>query len=280
VRPSDFSSPKLTHRFADVRTANFGRRFEGCDAVYHLAFIVQPLPGMSMDTIEQINVEGSRRVFDGAAAAGVPKIIYASSVAAYGAHKDNPTRLTEDDPLRPNPNWYYSRTKGLVEQLLDTLGHSHPDLVIVRFRPCIFLGPTTNNTLGKMFTRPLVLLVGGDNLVDLCWDADVVEAFRLGLHHDRSDSFNLAGADPRSIRDYAALLGKRAVVVPNGVFLTLARASNALGLLPQAYLDWARAIVGGAINVSGDRARERLGWQPRYDAAGTALAFARARSIR
>jgi UDP-glucose 4-epimerase len=279
VRPSGFSSPKLTHRFADVRTANFRHRFDGCDAIYHLAFIVQPPPGMSMDTIEEINVAGSRRVFDGAVAATVPKIVYASSVAAYGAHPDNPGGLTEDDPLRPNPDWYYSRTKGHVEQMLDTLQRNQPDLLIVRFRPCIFLGPTTNNTLGKMFARPLMLLVGGDDLVDLCWDADVAEAFRLGLHHDRSDSFNLAGADPRSIKDYARLLGRRAVPVPRRVFWTLARAGYALGLVPQADLDWARAIVGGAITVSAARARERLGWSPQHDAVQTAQAFARAREL-
>jgi UDP-glucose 4-epimerase len=279
VRPSELTSPKLTHRFADVRTADFRRHFEGCDVVYHLAFIVQPPKGMSMDTIEEINVDGSRRVFDGAVAAGVPKIVCASSTAAYGAHPDNPTGLTEDFPLRPNPDWYYSRTKGLVERMLDTLQRAHPDLVIVRFRPCIFIGPTTDNTLGKMFAAPLMFLVRPNDLVDLCWDADVVEAFRLGLHHDRSDTFNLTGADPRPIKEYAALLGKHVVPVPEGLFLALVRAGNALGLVPQADLDWARAMVGGAINASSARAREQLGWRPRYAAAGTALAFARARGI-
>lgn len=279
VRPSDFASPKLTHQFADVRTADFRRHFDGCDVVYHLAFIVQAPRSMSMATVDEINVEGSRHVFEGVVAAGVGKIVYASSIAAYGAHPDNPAGLTEDFPLRPNPDWYYSRTKGLVERQLDTLQRLHPDLVIIRFRPCIFIGPSTDNTMGRMFAAPLMFLVRGGDVVDLCWDADVVEAFRLGLQYDRSDTFNLTGADPRSLNEYAALLSKRVVPVPETLFMGIARAAHALGLLPRADLEWTKAMVGGAINASSARARERLGWQPQYDATDTLLAFARARGI-
>lgn len=279
VRPSELTSPKLTHRFADVRTADFPRHFDGCDAVYHLAFIIQAPRSMSIATVDEINVEGSRRVFEGAVAANVPKIVHAGSIAAYGAHPDNPPGLTEDHPLRPNPDWFYSRTKGLVEQQMDTLQRHHPDLVIIRFRPCIFIGPTTDNTMGRMLAAPLMFLVRGDDVVDVCWDADVVEAFRLGLHYDRSDAFNLTAADPRSLKEYAALVNKRVVPVPETLFVLIARTAYALGLLPQSDLEWTKALVGGAINASSARARERLGWQPRYDATGTVLAFARARGL-
>ncbi len=279
IHPSRFTSPTLTHQFADVRTADFERYFEGCDAVVHLAFIVQPPKGMSMQTIDDINIDGSRRVFDAAVAAGAKRILYASSIAAYGAHPDNPTGLTEDFPLRPNPNWYYSRTKGVVERMLDQLQRAHPALIVLRFRPSIFIGPSTNNTMGKMFEAPLMFMVRPQDLVDLCWDADVVEAFRLGLHYDRSDIFNLSGADPRSLREYADLVHKRVVEVPDGAFKLLARVGHGLGLINQADYDWSTALVGGAINVSADRARKRLGWQPQYDAASTLLAFARDRGI-
>jgi UDP-glucose 4-epimerase len=279
VRTSALSHPKVEHRFADVRTADFASHFDGCDAVCHLAFIVQPPPRMSMETIDEINIEGSRRVFDGAVAAKVPKIVHASSIAVYGAHPDNPVGLTEDFPLRPNPDWYYARTKGAVERMLDGLQRDHPGLVIVRFRPCIFIGPTTDNTMGKMFAAPLMFIVRPRDLVDLCWDEDVAEAFRLGVHYGRSDVFNLTGADPRPLADYAALLKKRVVPVPDGLFLALARVGAALGLVSQADREWAGVMVGGAIVSSSARARDRLGWRPRYDASQTALAFARTRGI-
>ena len=56
VRPSRFQSAKLTDQLADVRTADFRRYLDGCDAVVHLAFIVQVPPGMSRQTIDDINV--------------------------------------------------------------------------------------------------------------------------------------------------------------------------------------------------------------------------------
>ena len=62
-------------------------------------------------------------------------------------------------------------------------------------------------------------------------------------------------------------------------YMGIARAAHALGLLPRADLEWTKAMVGGAINASSARARERLGWQPQYDATDTLLAFARARGI-
>src|SRR3712207_7282441 len=44
----------------------------------------------------ELNVEGSRLVFNEAGKAGVKRVCYASSVAAYGFHDDNPDWLTED----------------------------------------------------------------------------------------------------------------------------------------------------------------------------------------
>lgn len=272
--PSRFDSPKLTQQFADVRTADLRRYFGGCDAVLHLAFVVSPPKHKSMADIEAINEGGSRRVFEESIEAGVRRIVFASSVAAYGAHWDNPSVITEDQPLRPNDWWYYSRTKGRTERMLDDLQRRHPDAIIVRLRPSIFLGPTTDNTMGRMFAAPVMFLVEGERIVDLAWDDDVAEAFRLALYHPESDSFNLAGADPWSMKDYADRIGKRMVPVPRGAFLAFARLGRASGLLSQAYFEWARAITAGPIVVSAQRARERLGWRPRLDAVGTLMEFA------
>jgi len=70
-----------------VRHEDFRGLFQGVDVVYHLAFMVEPPKTLSMREIDEINIEGSRRVFEGAMAGGVRKIIYASSVMAYGTHE-------------------------------------------------------------------------------------------------------------------------------------------------------------------------------------------------
>ena len=60
----------------------------GADVVVHLAFIIF---GNVKET-RRTNLEGSRNVFAAAAAAGAARLVYTSSVAAYGFHGDNPLR--------------------------------------------------------------------------------------------------------------------------------------------------------------------------------------------
>src|SRR3954466_109996 len=77
-RPS-WQAPKTRWVQADV--ARDPLDFSGADAVIHLAWLIQP----SRDEAElhRVNVEGSRRVFDAAAQAGVGALVHASSVGVY-----------------------------------------------------------------------------------------------------------------------------------------------------------------------------------------------------
>jgi nucleoside-diphosphate-sugar epimerase len=61
------------------------------DVVVHLAFLIV---GGHEET-ERINLEGSRTVFEAAVAAGASRLVYASSVAAYGFHAENKFRRAE-----------------------------------------------------------------------------------------------------------------------------------------------------------------------------------------
>ena len=84
------------------------------DVVVHLAFMIM---GSARES-RQVNLVGSRNVFDASAAAGIQRLVYASSVAAYGFHRDNPQPLTEDVPARGTASHYYSAQKAEVEVLL------------------------------------------------------------------------------------------------------------------------------------------------------------------
>ena len=64
------------------------------DVVVHLAFII--VAGSKES--HSINLEGSRNVFEAAVRARCKRLVYASSVAAYGFHEENPQPLTEDIP--------------------------------------------------------------------------------------------------------------------------------------------------------------------------------------
>ena len=83
LQPPRVASAKLKAERVDVRDLNIGQHFEGCDAVIHLAFVVTT--AMERRLFDAINVGGSRNVFEAAATAGVPRIIF----TAHGwAHQE------------------------------------------------------------------------------------------------------------------------------------------------------------------------------------------------
>ena len=97
---------------------------EGVDVLVHLAAVVDPIADEPLMT--RVNVEGTRRVLDAAAAVGVRKIVRLSTTAVYGAWATNPLPLTEDAPLRPNPGFSPAVHAAEVERLLAEWQHDHP----------------------------------------------------------------------------------------------------------------------------------------------------------
>lgn len=275
IASSSLASPKYHYQKADVLVDDLKKLLQGVDVIYHLAFIVSPPKEKSVEEIDQINIVGSQRVFEGAIAAGVKKIIYSSSISAYGAHPDNPKVIDEDTPLRPNPDWYYSRTKGKVEESLDRLQALSPETTIIRFRPCIFLGPTIANPVAQVISQRVIFGLNRNLKVGLCWDEDVVDALLLALAYRHSDCFNLAGDTPLTFAEIGKLLGKPAVNLPPGLILPFLRLVGYLEFMSPQTIEWITVGASGSILVSTEKAKRKLGWKPRFDAAGALLEFAR-----
>ena len=135
VRPPAYTGKKLEFRAADVRTADFVRDFQGLDAVYHLAFVVAERH--DKNETRQVNIAGTRNVFEAAITAGVSKVIYSSSTTAYGAHPDNPLGFDESQPLRPNTDSYYSSDKVAVEQFAVEFFRAHPGVQFTVLRAAL-----------------------------------------------------------------------------------------------------------------------------------------------
>ena len=131
---------KMTYRRGDVRDrAALEEGFQGADVVVHLAFMITG--AASLETIRQINVEGTLNAFRAAAAVGARRFVYASSVAAYGFHRDNPVGMTEDWPVRPAAHLFYAQEKAQIERLLEQEAAGHAGLGVYLLRPPIVLGP-------------------------------------------------------------------------------------------------------------------------------------------
>ena len=140
--PAEHGWTKLfRYRQGDVRDPDVLRvAFEEADVVVHLAFMITG--AASRDTIRAINVEGTLNAFRAAAAAGAGRFVYASSVAAYGFHRDNPIGMTEEWPVRPAARLFYAQEKAELERLLRERGRRPirgPGLYLLR--PPIVLGP-------------------------------------------------------------------------------------------------------------------------------------------
>jgi len=135
--PGDHGWRKVEYREGDVLDPDaVADLVRSADVVVHLAFIIMGGP----DETHAINLEGSGNVFRAVRAARCPRLVYTSSVAAYGFHRHNPQPLTEDVPTRGTDSHSYSAQKAAVERVLaDTMGRSETSVYVLR--PCIVAGP-------------------------------------------------------------------------------------------------------------------------------------------
>ena len=117
-RPFDIAAhgwEKVEYRRGDVLDRDtVDALVEEADVVVHLAFVIVA----GKDESREINLKGSRNVFEATAAAGAKRLVYTSSVAAYGFDRDLPALLEEDEPVRGSSRHPYSAHKAEVEELL------------------------------------------------------------------------------------------------------------------------------------------------------------------
>ncbi|MGH7198687.1 MAG: NAD-dependent epimerase/dehydratase family protein, partial [Candidatus Omnitrophota bacterium] len=192
-RPS-VGERRLRSLALDLRDPKLEEVFRGADAIVHLGYIVAEIRNKRES--HDINIHGTKNVVTRAARAGVPHIVIASSVAAYGSHPDNPLLIREGDRLRGNLGCYYSYDKAAVERDLDAAEVKFPELVVTRLRPCTIVGPRASHPLAALAKRRRVLFPRGhDPRIQLLYEEDLAEGFYQALRSRRAGAFNLAPDD-------------------------------------------------------------------------------------
>jgi UDP-glucose 4-epimerase len=263
----EFKKVRFVRR--DVRDSSLFQDFASADTLIHLAFIVMPLRDMA--EANSINIQGSINSFEAAAKAGLRKIVQASSIAAYGAWPDNPELITEDVPVRGMPDFYYSWTKAEVEKYLDKFEKDHPEIIITRLRPCIFVGPKINNIFRDIATQRFFFRFSGlETRFQLVWDEDVAQAFYKVTKEDFPGAFNIAGDNPLDVNEIPQLIGLRAIRIPFSWAKSLAKVGWALHLSKMLSPGWLD-VTQFPIIVDCSKAKTILGWKPKYDTAGAML---------
>jgi nucleoside-diphosphate-sugar epimerase len=256
------------------------------DVVIHLAFIIMG----SREESSRINLQGTRNVFEATVAAERPRrLVYTSSVAAYGYHSDNPVPLTEDVPPRGSAEHYYSAQKAECEALLAEITKDS-SLEVFILRPCIVAGPKATALADAMpwnqlpgpvravakvapVLKPVVPDPGFP--LQLVHHDDVAEAIALAATAPAPPgAYNIAGDGLVTVSDVARALGGRPVRVPAVAASAASAAISKVPFIP-SMLEWLH-VARTSVVMDTSKARNQLGWRPVHSSADTLAALAQA----
>jgi UDP-glucose 4-epimerase len=262
--------PKTTWVRADISRASVEPLLDGADCVVHLAWLIQP--SRDETVTYATNVKGSARVFEAASRAGVPAIVYASSIGTYApGPKDR--GVDESWPATGIETSFYSRHKAAVERELDSFSASHPEVRVVRLRPGLIFQRAAATGIRRLFAGPflpsplvrpeLVPVVPRHPRLraQAVHADDVADAYRRAIvNPDARGAFNIAAEPPLDGDVVAKLLGAKAVDVPARVLRAGAALAWHARLQPSepGWVDMGLAVP----LMDCTRAREELGWTP------------------
>jgi UDP-glucose 4-epimerase len=247
-RRPELTLPRTVWVSADVTRDDLSTVVRGADCVVHLAWLIQP--SRDRATTRSVNVDGSRRVFEATAEAGVPNLVYASSVGAYSpGPKDR--RVDESWPTDGIRTSFYSRDKADVERLLDDFERRHPAIRVVRLRPGLIFKSQAASGIRRLFAGPLLpspLLRPA--LIPI---VPAIERLRFQVVHSLDVGEPVLDPD-----ELGRLLHARPVPIPGRVLRGAVQASWKLRLQPSppGWLDMALGVP--LMDVS--RAHDELRW--------------------
>jgi UDP-glucose 4-epimerase len=263
--------PKVEWRKADIRRSQLGPIFTGAHAVIHLAWLIQP--SKKPEVLASVNVHGSRRVFEAAAASGVDTLVHASSVGVYSpATRREP--VDESWPTHGIHSCSYSRDKASAERILDEMEVEHPHLRVVRLRPGLVFkrsagAEVTRYFLGDWIPRRLipsrlrVVPLPSGLALQAVHSHDLASAYLAAVMNGHArGAYNVAAEPVITARAVREALGVRTIEVPPAAIRAGMSAAWHVGLQPTdpGWLDM--AMQSPVMRCS--HARHELGWAPHY----------------
>jgi UDP-glucose 4-epimerase len=247
---------------------------DAISCVVHMASIVRPPKHGGDDLAYRVDVEGTQNVLDACLAHGVRKLIVTSSGAAYGYHADSPDWLSEEDPVRGNPEFAYSYHKRVIEEMLARARKEHPELQQLVFRPGTVLGESVHSPVTDLFEKPVMLGVRGyPSPFVFIWDEDVVECLVRGVTGPQTGVYNLAGDGAMTPKEIARALRKPFVPVPPALLSAALFVLEKLGKSP--YGPEQLKFLQFRPVLSNTRLKQDFGYAPRFSSRQAFERYAR-----
>lgn len=191
---------------------------DGADCVYHLAAQagVRASWGSSFEIYTRNNVLATQQLLEACVAAGIPKVVYASSSSVYGDQEVLPLVET----ARPEPRSPYGVTK-LAGEHLCGLYHANYGLDTVALRFFTVYGPRQrpdmafNKFIRAMLEdREIVIYGDGTQTRDFTYIDDIVDGLVRARRAPAGAVMNLGGGNRVSLSDAIATLGRIVGVEP------------------------------------------------------------------
>ncbi len=237
------------------------------DIVVHCA---AALPLYSKEDIFTTDVDGTRNILESASKHGVERVIHISSTAVYGIPDHHP--LQENDKLVGVG--YYGEAKILAEK--ECLKYREKGMCIPIIRPKSFIGPERLGVFALFYDwakdgHNFPMIGSGKNRYQLLDVEDLCESIYLCATLDKTkvnDIFNIGATEFTTMKeDYQAVMdragfNKKIIGLPAYPVICILRFLELLKLSP--LYKWVYETASKDSFVSTKKAKEILGWKPKY----------------
>jgi dihydroflavonol-4-reductase len=268
---------RLTVRRGDVLDgASVKAAAEGCEALFHCAGKVSRKPE-DAEELYRLHVEGTKITLDACRAAGVRRVVLASTSGTVAVSEDPKEVRNEEDeaPMALIARWPYYRSKLYAERA--ALDRSGPGFEVVSVNPTLLLGPgdvhgsSTGDVASFLEEKVPIVPAGGMSFVDA---RDAAVAMLLAFERGRAGERYLIAAVNLTIEAFFARLerlsGVRAPRLRTPRSLMLARAGASLLERVSKHVPIDASIDRISVEmaqcfwyVDAHKAKTELGWGPR-----------------
>lgn len=257
---------------ADERAIREG--MAGCDAVIHAAAMYEVgIPARQREPMREANVGGTERVLGAALAAQIPKVVYVSTVGAFG---NTDGKIVDESYEHPAESFTscYEETKWEAHQVAKRLiGEGLPCVIM---QPGGVYGPGDTSSiavlLDEFFKGRMIAIPFPDLGICLSHVEDIVAGILLGLDKGRPGEAYVISGPATTVREaigvVADVTGKKAPkrALPTGLMKALTPVGPLVGKMmgqPPNLRELISSADGVTFWASYDKAKNELGYEPR-----------------